>query len=329
MKKICAAAVWGLILAPVSGLAADLSPMPVYGDSGGQPLVQIGTGWYIRGDVGASLDNAPTLSFDPTSLSAPPPASVSPTWGSNSTKTDFVASLGVGYKFNTYLRADATFDYRTTPGLNATATGIICPYTAAGLTSQSALDVSGKPVQIGYAYNQNDTCNAAMQVGTHNYTGLVNGYIDLPGYWGITPYVGAGVGVNVASTSGNLTYTKSSDGTPYRADLTPTGTFPFVWVDPLSTKPFGSAINPQPKIPFAPQNWDRTFKSTKYSFAFDLTAGIGIALSSNTTLDVSYRYVNLGSTTMLINPETGATVSQKNTAQEVRVGLRYFPDLTE
>jgi opacity protein-like surface antigen len=134
--------------------------------------------------------------------------------------------------------------------------------------------------------------------------------------------VGAGAGLNVQTMSGSLVYTKASDGSPYRADLTPTGTFPFVWVNPVS----GAVVTPQPKIAFAKQNWDRSFKSTKYSFAFDLTAGIGIALTPNATLDLSYRYLNLGSSTYTINPQTGATVSQRNTAQEARIGIRYIPD---
>src|ERR1700728_472068 len=108
MKKIYAAALCSLLMAPAHGLAADLGAFPADSGSSGQQIVEIGTGWYIRGDIGVSLDNAPTLSFDPGSLAAPPPASIAPTYGANSTKTDFVGGGGFGYKFNTYIRADAT-----------------------------------------------------------------------------------------------------------------------------------------------------------------------------------------------------------------------------
>ncbi len=321
MKKIYAAVLFGLIMAPAHGLAADLDAFPSVASSGGQQMVEVGTGWYLRGDIGVGLDNAPTLSFDPGSLAAPPPASISPTFGANSNKTDFVGGAGFGYKFNNFIRADATFDYHSAMNLNKSASGIICPYTASGLTSQTQTGVSG-PILLGYSYNPNETCNAAFQLQQQNYTGLANGYFDLFTVAGFTPYVGAGGGLNIQTTSGSLTYAKSSDGTPYRANLTPTGAYPFVWVNPVS----GAMVNPQPNIAFAPQNWDRSFKSTKYSFAFDLMAGIGIALTPNATLDLSYRYLDLGSSTFVINPQTGATVSQRNTAQEARIGIRYIPD---
>jgi opacity protein-like surface antigen len=322
MRKIYAAVLGSLLTAPAHGLAADLGAFPADSGSGSQQMIEIGTGWYIRGDIGVSLDNTPTLSFNPASVAAPPPASISPTYGANSTKTDFVGGVGFGYKFNNYIRADATFDYHSAMGLNKTASGIICPYTASGLTSQSAVGVSGAPIEIGYSYNPNETCNAAFQLQQQNYTGLANGYFDLFTVDGFTPYVGAGAGLNVQTMSGSLTYAKASDGTPYRANLTPTGTFPIVWVNPVT----GATVNPQPNIAFAPQNWDRSFRSTKYSFAFDLMAGIGIALTPNATLDLSYRYLDLGSSTYTINPQTGATVSQRNTAQEARIGIRYIPD---
>jgi opacity protein-like surface antigen len=319
MKKIYAAVLGGLILAPAHGLAADLGAFPDSG-SGGQPLVEIGTGWYIRGDIGASIDRTPTLSFDPNSLTAPPPASIAPTNGRDSTTTNFVGGLGFGYKFNSYIRTDATFDYHSGTGFSSTTPGIICPYQAAGLTSQTQNGISG-PILYGYVYNPNETCNAAFQLKQQDYTGLVNGYLDLFTYWGVTPYVGAGAGLNIQNTSGTLTYAKSSDGSPYRADLTATGTYPQLWVNSA-----GTVLNPQPKIAFAPQNWDRSFKSTKYSMAIALMGGIGIALTPNATLDLSYRYLDLGSSTYVMNPQTGATASQRNTSQEVRVGIRYIPD---
>ena len=46
MKKICAAILCGLVMAPAHGFAADLGASPIdYGSSGGQ-MVEIGTGWY-------------------------------------------------------------------------------------------------------------------------------------------------------------------------------------------------------------------------------------------------------------------------------------------
>jgi opacity protein-like surface antigen len=321
MKKIYAAAIWSLILAPAQAFAADLDSFKAQ-DVSSQPLVEIGNGWYIRGDIGASIDSTPSLSFDPGSITVPPPASISPNNGPVSSKTNFETGLGVGYKFNNYFRVDGTIDYHTGLGNSTSAPGIICPYTATGLTSQTAVGIGGTPLELGYAYNPNETCNANLQLNQQNYTGLINGYVDLFTYWGVTPYIGAGAGVNMAQTSGTLAYTKTSDGSSYRADLTPTGTFPQIWVNPVT----GNPIAPQPKIAFAPQNWDRTLKNTKYSLAIALTAGVGITLSPEMVLDLSYRYLDMGSSSYVVNPQTGATISQKNTAQDVRIGIRYTPE---
>jgi opacity protein-like surface antigen len=322
MKKIYAAAMWGLILAPAHGFAADMAAFPADSAPAGQQLVEIGTGWYIRGDVGAALDPAPILTFNPNAFNAPP-LSISPSYGASSNKLDFVAGLGVGYKFNNYFRADATVDYRGgNMNLNNTMGGIICPYTATGLTSPNQFDQFGNPLQLGYAYNTANSCNSLVQLKQQNYTGLVNGYVDLFTFAGVTPYVGAGAGLNTAFTTGSLTYATPLNGGSYRADLSPTGTFPLVWVNPASL----SAVNPQPKIAFAPQNWDQSLKTTKYSLAIAFMGGVGIALTPHATLDLGYRYLNLGSTSYIENPQTGATLSQKNTSQEVRVGIRYQPD---
>jgi opacity protein-like surface antigen len=323
MKKIYAAAFCCLILAPAHGLAADLGAFPSDSGSGGQQIVEIGTGWYIRGDVGVSLENLPTLSFNPGAIGTPPPASISPSAGTGTkTQAEFVGGGGVGYKFSNFIRADATFDYHSGSNLNSTTSGIICPYTASGLTSQSQTGVTGAPVLLGYSYNPNETCNAAFKLTQQNYTGLANAYFDLFTYAGFTPYVGAGAGINVQTMSGTLAYTKSSDGTPYRANLSPTGTYPFVWVNPVS----GAIVNPQPAIAFAQQNWDRSYKTTNTNFAWALMGGVGVALTQNAMLDLSYRYLDMGSTSYTFNPQTGATVSHRNTAQEARIGIRYTPD---
>ena len=322
MKKFYAFAIGSLFLAPAHVMAADMSAFPAVSEQGGQQI-EIGNNWYIRGDVGGSFDHVPTLSFDPGSLAVPPAASVSPSYGANATKFSLIGDIGGGYRFNNWFRADATIDYRAGTSMSSTTGGIICPYRADGLSSTTTDPISGAvtTTPLGYLYNVNETCNANFKIVQHNVTGLANGYIDLPGYWGVTPYVGAGVGMNTQITTGSLTYTKSSDGSSYAADLSPTGSFPELWINQ-----FGNLTNPQPKIAFAPQNWNRTYSKTRYSLALAGMFGFGITLTPNATLDIGYRYLDMGSTTTVLNAQTGATLSQRNTSQEVRVGIRYQPD---
>lgn len=312
LSLACAAAI---VAAPAS--AADLfgtaAPLTLPATQG--PLAyEAGSNWYVRGDLGISFDVAPTVSM--AAISAPPPGfagSPLPVYsGQNIHATDFSGGVGAGYRFNNYLRFDGTWDYRTGPG-GSSSTTVVCPYALSGLTSQ----VPPNPL-VGYLYNTTNTCIGSANINQHNNTFLGNAYVDLGTYYGFTPYVGGGLGFNINTMSGSLNFNETANGQPYAADLTPTGAFPQLWIDQ-----FGNTINPQPKIAFTQQNWNRSFNSTTYTVAWALSAGLGFQLTPSATLDVGYRYLNSGAINNLINPQTGMTVKQNNWSQQIRVGLRY------
>ena len=277
-------------------------------------MFELGTNWYVRGDLGISFDKAPNVSF--SSISAPPPGffgSPLPMYaGQSMHATDFSGGVGVGYRWNNYLRFDATWDYRTGPGGSSQST-VVCPYALSGLTSQ----VPPNPL-IGYLYNTSNTCVGSANINQHNNTVLGNAYVDLGTYYGFTPYVGGGLGFNINTMTGSLNFNETANGQPYAANLTPTGAFPQLWVNQ-----FGDLITPQPNIAFAPQNWNRTFGSTTYTLAWALSAGFGFQLTPSATLDIGYRYLNSGAVSNTINPQTGMTVKQNNWSQQIRVGIRY------
>jgi opacity protein-like surface antigen len=327
MKTIRVAALCGLISAPACAFAADLFSTPPAIDN---QFIEITNAWYLRGDVGASFDPTPTLSFDASVFGAPPGPTISPSATGSSTQVDWDADVGVGYRFNEYFRMDATFDYRSGIRFNSITPGIVCPYNATPVYSEQVVGTTVINLPLGYQYDTNDTCNANFALKQQNYTTLLNGYFDLFNYAGFTPYVGAGIGFNVQSTSGSLNFTESGNGQPYRADLTPSTSSGSTSAGLLPTNtwvtPNGTPVTPQPKISFAPQNWDRTYSKTVTSFAFDVTAGLGYQLTHEATLDLSYRFIDYGRSVIGVNPNTGASVTQNNTAQEVRIGVRYTPE---
>lgn len=134
MKKLLLAGLAALALfATVDrGNAADMPPIPII-NAPRAPWLELGSNWYLRGDfsyrmyddVGGLLGNLE----DTAAL-----------------------GVGVGYKFNNWLRADLTADY---------------------------------------AFRSEFTAPFAR---FWNATTLVNGYVDLGTWWGVTPYIGAGVG---------------------------------------------------------------------------------------------------------------------------------------
>jgi opacity protein-like surface antigen len=142
-------------------------------------------------------------------------------------------------------------------------------------------------------------------------------YVDLGTYWGFTPYVGAGAGLNANTISGSTTFHNNNDGTSFQGNTTASGTAPLQWVALTGTDSNGNAVYTplahQPNVVFGTQNWNRNFSSTKFSFAGSLMAGFGFQLTPSATLDIGYRYINLDL--------SGVT---HNTAQQVTVGVRYM-----
>jgi opacity protein-like surface antigen len=317
MKLVTKAALASLALA-APAQAADLfgTAAPAsFPESEAPTTVEIGSNWYLRGDLGVSFDDGPTVSLSP--IGAPPlgapgqpiPVAIGP----NAHTTDFDGTLGFGYRFSDYLRLDATWDYRTGPGANRSAT-VVCPYDL--YPEYDAITL----LPLGYLYNTHDTCDGVMTVKQHTNTFLANAYVDLGNWRGFTPYLGGGLGVSVTSMSGGVNYYQTSNGYPYAADLTATaGGYPLLWVDA-----YGRTLAPQPAISFARQNWNRTIDSTTTGLAWALMAGFSYQLTPSVAIDVGYRYLNAGSTKTLLNAQTGTTLKQSNVSQQIRVGVRYL-----
>jgi opacity protein-like surface antigen len=147
-------------------------------------------GWYLRGDIGMTnqsfkklhqrLYDVPGTTVEPNDMG----------WDSS-----MFWSLGVGYKFNDWFRADVTGEYR------------------------------GKA-----NFHGSDNTSFTGGVGVDNYSGsksewvvMANGYVDLGTWWCITPYVGAGIGMADIKISGfrddGFTYTPGlNNSTAYAAD---------------------------------------------------------------------------------------------------------------
>ncbi len=317
MKLVTKAALASLAFA-LPAQAADLfdagSPES-FPASQAPTAVEIGSNWYLRGDIGVSFDDGPTVTL--SRLAVPPagapgqtiPAEIGP----NAHTTDFDGTLGVGYRFNDYIRLDATWDYRTGSSANRSTT-VVCPYTSYALSTQTT-----PAYLLGYFYNTADTYDGVLAVKQHTNTFLANAYVDVGTWSGFTPYLGGGLGVSVNSMSGGVNYYTTSNGYPYAADLSPTGLYPPIWIDA-----YGNPITPQPAIAFAKQNWNRTISSATSGLAWALMAGFSYQLTPSITIDIGYRYLNGGSTRTLLNAQTGTTLKQSNVSQQVRVGVRYL-----
>jgi opacity protein-like surface antigen len=165
------AAVLASLLAPSLALSAD------YGMKYGYPPppVEIGSGWYLRGDLGYRLYAAPSM----TETGAP--VALTGTSGAGA----FSFGAGFGYQFTENFRGDLTVDL----ALPAVFRGTI----------------------VGGCNGGADDCTHSVDVSAG--TVMANAYWDLATVGSVTPYVGAGAGVAYLSTAGSSAVDESGPTT--------------------------------------------------------------------------------------------------------------------
>ena len=147
------------IAASTTARAADLLPPPPMPYA--HAPVEVGGGWYLRGDIGMTNQDVDRLSFGNTNADF------------EAVHLDFDSSplvgVGVGYQFNNWIRADVTGEYR-------------------GKSSFHGLERAVNPANR--AAFGTDEYHATKS----EWVGLANVYFDLGTWHGLTPFIGAGVG---------------------------------------------------------------------------------------------------------------------------------------
>lgn len=247
-------AIVGAVLGPCAQ-AADLLPPPPP-----EPLpVEIGGGWYLRADFTESYYDRPK---DATLVDAANP--INPLVNLRLGRESGYGG-GVGYKVNEWLRVDATVDQRAPSRFSAYSSG--------------SNFVTGYNVEAG-----------KLDV----LTALVNVYGDLGTWWGLTPYIGGGIGI--ADKSFRKGYTQTTCILAACDGQAGTGTRDAV-------------IRP-----------DRSVAS----LAWALMAGVSYEIGAGLSLDASYRYVDLGRAKS--RPDAFGFDSRLKdiTTSEFRIGLRYL-----
>lgn len=178
ISKLVAAGAAIVLLAtgPVTAFAADITP---YVEPAPAPLAS--GGWYLRGAIGMS--NQKLGHMDYQYFNTPGYSSEWLDKGGFSSAPTF--SVGAGYQFNDWFRADLTGQYR-------------------GAADFSALQ----------RFTNLDTTAVSTDAYTakkHEWVFLANGYVDLGNYHGLMPYLGAGIGAS-RNTITNFNDTNAIDG---------------------------------------------------------------------------------------------------------------------
>ena len=240
---------------PVAARAADLLPPPPP-----PALVEpVGSGWYLRGDFTQTVFDKPSdgLRLDPSDPERPPLEGLR-------LKEAGGGGGGIGYHVAPWLRLDVTVDQRASSRFS-------------GFSSRSNFATGGN-IEGGRV----DVL-----------TGFLNAYADVGTWWGITPYVGAGIGFADAQVKHAFTQTACSVEACDGAD---------------GTGPRTPVLRPD--------------RSTA-SFAYALTAGASYAIGWGVSVDAAYRYVGLGPLKTGVDSFSGRTQLKDLSANEFRIGLRY------
>ena len=231
--------------------------------------------------------------------------------GANWTTTNFTGGAGFGYRWNDWLRFDATWDYRTGPGGSRQAT-VVCPYGLTGVSSPAG-------VPLGFLYDTTNTCNGSASVRQYDNAFLANAYFDLGTYYGFTPYVGGGLGLNMNTLTAKRKLQRDRQRPalcrePHRRRSVSAGVGQCAGADAgAATQHRLCAAILEPLDPL-----DHLVDG------LGARGRVGFKLTPSTTLDIGYRYLNSGTVNTLINPQTGATIRQTNASHQIRVGILYY-----
>jgi len=253
--------------------AADLlpPPPPIEAPPLRGAVVDEPGGFYLRGDLGVGFNDTSSQSSSfapPTTL-----ASLNAWYGGTQASESYLIGLGFGYKFNTWFRADLTGEYR----------GNALYKSKVYYTDPASPACVGLP-----AGTCGDSYSGLVNIGLF----MFNAYADIGTWYGITPYVGAGVGV-AAYSMGNIT-----DQSMQVA---------------VAGASVGSGISDS---------------RVGANLAWALMSGFSWDVAQNLKLDVGYRYVNMGQ----IDTGTIMCTAQcwferqhfKLASNDVRVGLRWM-----
>ena len=248
------------VAAPCLAQAADLlpplppEPLP--------PPVEIGGGWYLRGDVGVGAASISAISTTVLKGSLPDGYR----YDQKAIESQFFAGGGVGYQFGSYFHGDVTAEYRGGGKLTFhDSYGADCRY---------------------------DGCRGvnAYQANLASIVVMANGYIDLGTWYGVTPFIGGGVGTAFHEFSG------------------------------FNDRGFGTALG---GYGFARDKHSNTL-------AWAAMAGLAYSVTPNLKLELGYRYLNLGDVRSgvvnCINQDCGGAVYKVKevTSHDVRIGMRWL-----
>ena len=274
--------------------AADLDePLFIENAPEYQP-VEIGNGWYLRGDIGVNFAGRHNNTYYTSGN----------TVFDNKIGDVISGSIGIGYQLNDWFRIDGTLERMM--GSEFGATQLIAPRGPClgwGIVADPVLgDVIQDPYPIDNCLDQDRAIYDSSNL-------MANAYVDLGTFMGFTPYLGAGIGIS------QVNWREETDNTiciPAHADAHEEG-----------CNATGTNNQPEPNTTYT--ELGVVNNGTDYRLAYSLMAGVGYKASKNVTLDLGYRYFSVGGGSAFnYGPTPGSSMARDGFGtHQVKVGLRY------
>ena len=309
-----------------TALAADYDP-PIYAEQPAEYVpVEVGSGWYLRGDVGYNFKQ----NYNNTSFSAFSPSLIEPfsDIGPFSPLNDISysedevpvqASIGFGYHFNDFIRGDLNIGGfgESKYSMSGVIPNEISPATGCGgsvTRTQTPVDGNGVPTGPTVVTDgPNGTtlpCLADADVKNTAWNGMANGYVDLGTFAGFTPYVGGGVGVYYTSSKVSASASCQSIVDSSTAGGTET---------PDTYLCSGQNDVDDPNTVVASAN----YSDSSYNLMYALSAGFSYQMTQNTSVDVGYQYMSSPDALYYTIGSSGLESHEGIDYHQVRIGLRY------
>ncbi len=277
-------------------LSADIDqiiPAPVIEDN--YVPVEIGTGWYIRGDVGYNIGGRQNNRL----------YDLAPVTFNESYADGLNVGVGFGYKFNDIFRMDTTLD--RVFGGKFSNTQLVAPTGPCNGTGEY-IDLPTGTVYMG-PYDITN-CLRKDEASYNAWYMMGNAYADLGTFNGFTPFLGAGLGVAKINWKEE---TNSITCVPVAGD-----------VHREACSALGSLAQPQMNAIYTEPGVLQNGSSWKLAMA--LTAGVSYELSKGLHLDTSYKFTSIGGGFGKIpyGSTPGSSIAKDGFGlHQVKMGLRY------
>lgn len=312
MKRIWALGFVSLCLLVSQASASDLDGVVFTDDANFAKPAELGSGWYIRGDIGLNFNGVQDVSINGNPASG---------LYMNNNYTDKIHfDAGVGYRFSNYLRVDAGIgrlagtDYSSSQLMyeDPTSANVADPLAVQPGEANPCngwgtfIDIPTSTTYTGDDFISNCVDKNKVEYDT-TYI-MANVYADLPRFYGFVPFVGAGVGIGRLAWREEI---NSIECTPSSADVRVEG-----------CRAYGVSDQPAANTPYTQPG--TVSEGVDYRLGVAFTAGLGYNINENLTLEMAYRYMNFGATLLSQNGSTGSGLASSGYGtHQVNLGLRY------